>query len=70
MTLLRENDGPERPEREEPTPFRFGPWFWMTLGVFATLLVLNRLVGPAIAALLWAVGLGGFLFWWALNRRR
>jgi len=67
---LRENDGPERPEREGPGWFGLGPWFWLTLGVFVSLLVLNRLIGPAGVAVLWALGLAGFFALWAWNRRR
>lgn len=70
--LFRETpDRPERPERER----RAGPgrWFFVTLAVFALILVLNRLLGPAWVAGFWAVGLGAYFAvqgWQIWNNRR
>lgn len=66
-------DTPERPERPERER-RDGPgrWFFIAV-VFLVLLVLDRILGPLGAAVLWAVGLGsyyGVRAYRAWNRRK
>ena len=53
-------DRPERPEREGRGPGG-NRWFFGALGIFLLILVLGRFLGPPVVAVLWALGLTGYL---------